>query len=153
MIQRIQTIYLLLATAIMATIHAIPLAQLTNDEGIWDFYSYGIKSISGDTSVSIDTLPIAVIIALAAILSFIAIFGYKNRKRQVKITILSSMFTLLFYPIALIYWWYSKDAVLATETSLNAILIFPIVAFILDIMAIRSINADERLVRSADRIR
>ena len=92
--------------------------------------------------------------SLAGVMSILAIFAYKNRRRQIKICLLSGMFMILLYPIAFIYWWFAKD-LLATVgyPSLGAVLIFPIVAFILNLMAIRSIRADEKLVRSADRIR
>lgn len=156
MIQRIQSLYLLLAGALMFTMFKMPLATFINEAGVWKFYADSIIETANDTGVTstIDTWPVAIIIALAGVLSFIAIFGYKNRRRQIKICMLSGMFMLLFYPIAFIYWWFAKG-ILATEAfpSLGAVLIFPLVAIILVVMAVRSIKADERLVRSADRIR
>lgn len=156
MIQRIQSLYLLLAGALMFCMFKMPLATFINEVGVWKFYADSIIETASDTSTTatIDTWPVAIIIALAGVLSFIAIFGYKNRRRQIKICMLSGLFMLLFYPIAFIYWWFAKD-MLATEAfpSLGAVLIFPLVALILVVIAVRSIKADERLVRSADRIR
>lgn len=159
MIQRIQSLYLLLSGALMFAMFKMPLATFVNEAGVWKFYAEStVLEITGDNTVAtstIDTWPVAIIIALAGVMSFLAIFAYKNRRRQIKICMLSGMFMLLFYPIAFIYWWFEKN-MLATEAtfpSLGAVLIFPLVAIILNMMAVRSIKADERLVRSADRIR
>lgn len=153
MIQRIQSLYLLLSGALMFAMYNFSLATYFNSEGVWEFYAEGIKTVNGNTVISISTWPVAIIIALSGLISFITIFGFKNRKRQAKGCVLSGMFMLLFYPVALIYWWYGKETLAATSTSWGPVLVFPLMAFILNIMAVRSINGDERLVRSADRIR
>ena len=156
MIQRIQSLYLFLAGALMFAMFKMPLATFVNETGVWKFYADSIIETAGDSAATatIDTWPVAIIMSLAGVMSILAIFAYKNRRRQIKICLLSGMFMILLYPISFIYWWFAKD-LLATVgyPSLGAVLIFPIVAFILNLMAIRSIRADEKLVRSADRIR
>ncbi|MEG1574848.1 MAG: DUF4293 domain-containing protein, partial [Bacteroidales bacterium] len=91
MIQRIQTLYLLLAGALMFAIYNFPLATYFNSDGVWKFYSDGIQTVNGNIVISIATWPVAIIIALSGLLSFISVFGYKNRNRQAKGCMLSGM--------------------------------------------------------------
>lgn len=146
MIQRIQSIYLFLSTTLMVMVNWLPLIKFTTkaNEDI-TFTTFGIETIT--------SYPIAIIALLSAILSLIAIFTYKNRIRQIKIASISLFLSLMFYAVFLIYWWYSKDILSSTETTISYGLAMPAIAVILNFLAVRAIKADEKLVRSADRIR
>lgn len=148
MIQRIQSIYLFFASALMAVINYLPLAEFNiNNQEKTLFTTFGIGN------GIITTYPIAVIAILSAILSFIAIFMYKNRIRQIKIASISLFMSLMFYAVFIMYWWFSKDALASQETSISYGLVTPAIAVILNFLAVKAIKADEKLVRSADRIR
>ena len=149
MIQRIQTIYLLLATIIMIALNWMPLAYF----GDLEFLTYGIFSEFGIASISITTYPIAVIVIASVILAAMAIFMYKNRIKQAKIVALSIFLDVMFYPIFTVYLWYSKEALANIDNSFSFALIIPVISIILKALANKAIKADEKLVRSADRIR
>lgn len=153
MIQRIQSIYLLLAAASMLAIYNIKLATFSQEDGVWNYFITGIESISDTSVINIATMPVLALTILSAVLFLIAIFLYTNRKLQIKIALFGGMISLLFYPIALIYFWYGRGAVEATSTTIGAAVAFPIVAFILSLMAVKSIKKDEALIKSMDRIR
>lgn len=148
MIQRIQSIYLFLASALMVAINWLPLAEfnIDNQEKTL-FTTFGIGN------GTITTYPIAVIAILSATLSLIAIFMYKNRIRQIKVTSISLFLSIMFYAVFIMYWWFSKDVLVSQETSISYGLVAPAIAVILNFLAVRAIKADEKLVRSADRIR
>ena len=78
MIQRIQTVYLLLSVIIMIALNWMPIAYF---EEI-NFYTYGISSTIANASLYITTFPIAVIVIASTILAAISIFMYKNRFYQ-----------------------------------------------------------------------
>ena len=145
MIQRIQTIYLLLAVIVMITLNWLPLAYL----GDLKFLTYGIYN----ASLSITTYPIAVTVIASTILVAIAIFMYKNRMKQTKVVALSIFLDVMFYPIFTTYLWYSKEALMNIDNSFSFALIIPAISIILKALANKAIKADEKLVRSADRIR
>ena len=149
MIQRIQTIYLLLSVVLMITLIWLPIAYL----GELDFYTYGIFSTASDATISFTTYPIAVIVIASAILATIAIFMYKNRIKQVKVVALSTFLDVMFYPIFIAYLWYSKEALMNIDNSFSFALIIPAISILLKSFAAKAIKADEKLVRSADRIR
>ena len=154
MIQRIQSIYLFLAAGLMATLNCLPLVKFaTNEQENILFKTFGIEYSADNITEIVTTYPIAVIAILSATLSFIAIFMFKNRIKQMNIALIALFLSLMFYAVFLMYWWYSKDALSFTETSISYGLPIPAVSVILNFLAARAIKADERLVRSADRIR
>lgn len=93
------------------------------------------------------------IAVLCAVLSFINIFLFKKRKIQIKICSLTSVLIIIFYITTGVYFHASK-AVLGTELkSLGYGAILPLIALVIDILAIISIKKDEKLVQSLNRIR
>ncbi|MBR2476122.1 MAG: DUF4293 domain-containing protein [Bacteroidaceae bacterium] len=148
MIQRIQTIYLFIASVLMAITNFLPLLKFSvSEQETILFKTFGIGC------GAITTYPIAIIAILSAILLFISIFMYKNRIKQIKIASISLFLSIMFYAVFAIYLWYTKDLIEYTYTSVSFGLILPAISVILNILAVKAIKADERLVRSADRIR
>ena len=149
MIQRIQTIYLLLSIVLMVALNWLPLTTF----GELNFFTYGILATAGECALAITTYPIAVTIIASTILALIAIFMYKNRMKQVKVVSISIFLDIMFYPIFAAYIWYAKDLLSDINYSLSFALLIPIISIILKFLAAKAIKADEKLVRSADRIR
>ena len=85
MIQRIQTIYLLLSIALMVALNWLPLTTF----GELNFFTYGISATVGECALAITTYPIAITVIASTILALIAIFMYKNRMKQVKVVSIS----------------------------------------------------------------
>jgi glucan phosphoethanolaminetransferase (alkaline phosphatase superfamily) len=147
MIQRIQTIYLSLAIVLLAITNLMPLAsfQLPNGEVV------EMSVISGDhTNI---TLLILISSIASALLCGISIFLYKNRKRQILIAYLALLPLLLLsgYFVGYSYGSASSAAHLSLVSAKGILL--PIIALLFILLAVRKIKADEKLVRSLDRIR
>ena len=92
--------------------------------------------------------PLFVIQIFASAIALYAIFLYKNRKRQAILCLVSIVANFAWYIVlaALI-----QQGKVAEQLPITAC--FPIIAAILCFLARRGIIADEKLVRSADRIR
>lgn len=165
MIQRIQTIYLLLAAALMATFLFCPIAQFDTSDGLYSFTSQGVSTVMAEpatagaeaavtqTSVFTPTWGVFVLGIVIAVLSLVAIFLYKNRPNQARICMINAFFMVTFYIIIFLSGYNFQHDLAATHTSWSAYLAMPFVALVLDILAYRAINKDEQLVRSMDRIR
>lgn len=122
MIQRIQTVYLLLITILTA--------------------------VTALTSQAF--LPV-VLFAIPAIISFIAIFLYRNRKRQIgTVRILLFALILLWLYICFISWYVLHFAV---DIPYAIMFFTSLASAILAWLAVRAIQKDEKLVRSLDRLR
>ena len=151
MIQRIQTIYLLLATTILVLILFLPIASMVDAQANnFSYLFYGVVD-SSNTAVIID-YPLAIILGLIPFINLITIFLYKSRILQMRICIFNIL--LMLGSLALI-WFYSYEAenVLFVDTYFSYPVVFPLVGAILTFLAFRGIRKDEVLVKSADRIR
>jgi len=138
MIQRIQTLWLLL-TAACAFI-SLKLPFYTGN--VMENQSSVFKSLTASSSLLINI--ITVIIGVFAI---VFIFLFKNRKRQLWLTFLLFLLTIL--QIVLLYFQTSS---FVQGTWAISILIY-IAMPILLILAMRGIYKDEQLVKSVDRLR
>lgn len=141
MIQRIQSVWLLLAAICAFVTYTLILYSGTLADGSQVLFALGDHF-----------LLVAVIIALG-ILCVINIFLFKNRKLQLRLTILAIVLTLGY--LALQYFsieQFKKDNAIVTGSYQVAALL-PILIVIFLIMAARGINKDEKLVKSLDRLR
>ena len=152
MIQRIQTLYLLAVAALMTTAVLTPLAYFAAGAQEYLLYAFSLKG--GETSYS--TIYMGVVVALAAIVPFVTIFLYKNRTLQIRLCAVELVVLLGSAVFMGIYYYLGSRMFSQLEFSAQGFriaIIFPLVALILDYLAIRAIFKDEMLVRSLDRIR
>ena len=138
MIQRIQTLWLLLSG-----ISALLTLKFPFLAGQKDGIGFSLNSAD-----EFYLLILAVAVFLAAIA---AVFLFKNRKLQMKITGLSLLLSLLlnglFVYVYLNNCYQLKDAVI----TLGAAIYFAMPAFL--ILALFGIRKDEKLIKSMDRLR
>ena len=133
MIQRIQTIWLLLASAAAFSVLHYPF-----------YYTPTPFSLEINGSGQYSTL---ISLAFSACLSFITIFLYGNRMLQLKVVILNFLLSILIG-------YFIYKVVVANPGggfTLPSIALFLIP--ILQILAMVKIYKDERLVQSSDRLR
>lgn len=150
MIQRKQTIYLLLALAVLIVCLCLPIGKLTNSASLGAEVS--VYNIGLYTNTGINVNPILFVdIVVVATLSFINIFLYKKRKLQMKLCLVS---------IALCLVWYAYYAFMACSMfkgigtfSICFAVCLPLVAIVLQGLARSGIKADEELIKSMSRIR
>ncbi|MCD4792511.1 MAG: DUF4293 domain-containing protein [Bacteroidales bacterium] len=149
MIQRIQTLWFLLASATAVLIYFFPVIELTHENALY-VYDYDSISIAGMDNLIQSGYIVAGLLGVIAFLSFIAIFFFKNRILQMRICTLISL--LIIFLVGLIsYFSLSSGNNIAATIGLSAVL--PIIIFIFILMARRAVKKDYKLVRSVDRIR
>jgi hypothetical protein len=152
MIQRIQSLYLLAVTVLMAVLCFVPVGEFAAPAGLYNMTLSGVCK-AGDAGVAYSTLPLLLLAIVVSLLSLVTIFLYKNRKLQIKITTVNLVLILLFYVASAVY-LFLINGFLQTAFSLAPVAaIIPFAAFISNVLAIRAIRADELLVRSLDRLR
>lgn len=140
MIQRIQSIYLLIG--------ALALVSLAFFDSLW----------FGPAAEEQDWFAPAMLVAagLPALIGLISIFLYKDRKRQRKVVRVAEVLAVICLAVLAVglylgglfesepEGWSSADFVL---------LLVPVIAFIMFFMAGRAIDRDIALIRSMDRLR
>ncbi len=147
MIQRIQTVYIFIAAVLTGLLLQLDFAELAVNGELYVFNAMGITS--GDQIV-FNGLPVMAFIGLITLLHIVVIFMYKRRIRQIRF--LAFTFILLLGLLG-IFFYFIYAGFQNAEVAYKIPMIFPLIAAILDYLAIRAIGKDEALVRSLDRIR
>lgn len=162
MIQRRQTIFMLLSVIITALLFFMPLASFNDGTTVMKFTIFGIQQPIETISLSTAyTWPLVVLTILMTLAPLVTIFLYKKRELQVRLCRLTMLVNIIF--IGLIFLYYEADiqkiiaAVEGDEYQLYVAYFFgmviPLVNLILEILAIRGIKKDIDLLKSVDRLR
>ncbi len=135
MIQRIQSIYLLLVAIIAGLGLYLPLWK--NNENI--------------VEKGFENTYILVLFAIVIILSIVAIFMFKNRKLQFVLGRFNILINILLLSVFGYYTQNFSGEALVSEKEIG--LSIPFISIVLLYMANKAIKKDEELVKSVDRLR
>ncbi len=151
MIQRIQTLFLLAVAVLSGLLLTGNLVQLSTPGGT--LFNLGFKGISENGGEVIQRLwPLAAILAVVPLLAVTAIFLYRKRSLQMRVTmvvLLLSMGTVIlgaFYVLT-----FDRKIDVAIVWTVKAV--FPLLSAILAWLAYSAIHRDDIKVRSYDRLR
>lgn len=154
MIQRIQTIYLLLASVLTMLMFFLPVAELISTDG--QLYTLNYRSISltqaNPPQQVLYTYPMAILFTLIMLLSITAVFLFKNRKLQMRITMLAILLALGATGLMAFYIFGAMDVEIET-IHYGLTTIIPLVDIVFLFLAYKGIQKDEKLIKSMDRIR
>lgn len=149
MIQRIQTVYLLLVVGLLITCMCLPLGYFVDAEAVtYTFSPLGISA--GDAFQS--SWGLFCILLLSSIIALATVFLYRNRMLQIRMTIFNTILLIGFY-LAFVAFYFALKGDLEATFRINWALCLPLIAIILNYLAIRAIGRDEVLVKAADRLR
>ena len=137
MIQRIQSIYLLIVTGLLIAAMCLPVGQFIASDGVtaYVFKPLGV-TLTEDAFQS--TWGLFGILFLSTVVAFCTIFLFRNRMLQVRMTVFNSML---------------KDDLDAMTFQLGWALCLPAISIILNYLSFRAIYRDEVMVKAADRLR
>ena len=149
MIQRIQTIYLLAVTILLILCMCFPVGTFLENNSISTFTNL---CVTNDVGVS-DYSPWAMfaILIISTLLSLSTIFMFKKRMLQIRLTIFNIILLVGYYATLITFIFILKGD--NSSFSINWTVCLPLIAIILDWLAIRAIGKDEMLVKAYDRLR
>ncbi len=154
MIQRIQTVYLLIVAILIGIFYFLPFASFVIEQDM-SMYHLSIKGLIPDAIGSkplFHALPLIIIMTIVIITSIATIALFKRRMIQIRLSIINIALLLGLQGLMLYFVSVSKHQ-LGGHLSFSVIFVFPIISAILTYFAIRRIAKDEALVRSMDRLR
>lgn len=154
MIQRIQTVYLLIATLLVGLFFFLPFASFVIEPDMSVFH-LSVKGLIPDANTAkplFRAMPLLVLVSLIIISDIFTIAIFKRRMLQIKLCILN-IFLLVGLQGIMFYFVSVSKHQLGSHTSYSFIFVFPLISAILTYLAIRRIAKDEALVRSMDRLR
>lgn len=159
MIQRIQTIWLLLSSVTIFALFLFPYVQFFDSNGIaMALKVNGVLSSSGgenQLSSSFGFILQAIATVILGVLPLFTIINYKNRKKQVTIILVTIVLIILFGA-----WLFMSASNAVAEVNktisidnigIGALLVPLYVVF--QLLALKGINKDTKLIKSADRLR
>ena len=157
MIQRIQSVFLLLLALAMLSLLALPLWHkidpLTGQELTLTAFGYVSKGVALPANPGPVWLIGSLAVASAA-LAFYEIFQFRNRLRQLLLGTVNLL--LIVATLGAEFLFQSKGEQLLNiklEGQLLTGFYLPTLALVLNLLASRFIRSDDKLVRSADRLR
>jgi glucan phosphoethanolaminetransferase (alkaline phosphatase superfamily) len=155
MLQRIQSIYLLLASVAILALFFFPLAHDVNVNTVLTTFKVdGMYNVeSGKLIRTTSFLALTIVTVVMAIIPLIIVFRYKERKQQIALA-----YGFILVLIGFSFWMtqtvktMSEGTLFRTENyGIGALM--PTVAIIFTLLAVKGIKNDEKLVKSADRLR
>lgn len=134
--QRIQTLYLAVATALLTSMFFCKFATILGPDGVEISIKY------------VEKVPYLVLLAVALAGNVFSLFAFKIRIPQMRVAMVAALILLAFQI------WIIVDVVRGwNEMVFSVTALFPLVAMVLDILAARNIMLDEAMVQSASRLR
>lgn len=140
-LQRWQSVWLLFAAILVALFCFVPVAMIS-----------GPSVELAEANMTMADFPVlAIVTGLVALLLFIAIFLYRNTRRQKTVTLLSMLLICVVAVVTIILTFSERDE--ATRVEIGGSVLLLLGALVFAAMAYRGIRHDEKLLRAADRLR
>ncbi len=139
-IQRIQTVYLLLAAIVTAVFAFVPVINVLNPDGVVEI-SFNSLHLGAWTMV---------LEMLIVILAIIAIFKYRDLKTQIRLTNVLMLLIVTLIIVIAVMMWVLHDKLIMQFTPY---IVMPFVALILVWLAKKGIKHDKKLLADSERIR
>jgi hypothetical protein len=143
MIQRIQSLWLLLSALIILSLSRLSIFTGTSGDG------------TVHTLMTAERLHLMILAIFLIILPLITIFLFKNRVAQKKIIWIHILLNLLM----ILFFYLAKDAFMDklpmgfTSSRYGLGVAIPAISIVFDVLAYQGIRADEKLIKSADKFR
>ncbi|MEG1861222.1 MAG: DUF4293 domain-containing protein [Bacteroidaceae bacterium] len=147
MIQRIQSIYLLLSILFLVICFCFPLGNLAIGNNAYPLYKYGWCAV--ENSFHLVPALLGVLLLIIIVINIVCICSFKKRMQQIRHIHIITLFIVVFYVILVTITQLSQYAALTFNWSV----ILPFMSMILNFLSKRAIHKDEDLIRAADRIR
>ncbi len=146
MIQRIQSVFLLLAGAASFGLFGLPFAKTPEAIEGSVIFNDAVYNLN-------DQIGLAVLFGLAGLMAVIGIFLFRNRPLQLKVSLSALILNLggLVFGIFYLRQNISEQAAKVIKDGLGMYL--PVAALLFIFLAYRFIKRDEKLVKSMDRLR
>jgi hypothetical protein len=155
MIQRIQSLFILLAVAACVLLFFIPIANYLNDLSYYKLYVTGFRNMVpgavGQFSTYF-TVPLMVILVAVIGISLASVLLYKKRILQIRTVAFAILMNLVFVVVLFFYSDKIYKAILI-EPEFTAGTFLPLFSLLFLVLANRFIRKDDKKVRSMDRLR
>ena len=134
--QRVQTLYLAVATILVVSLFWSDVAKIAAPDGLVENIRY------------VDRTIYLVWLIILTVIQVLALGGFKWRMKQFRVVVVAVVMCLGFQGWLVYDFFQQRESLSFSWTAL-----FPVVASVLDVMAAKNILLDEAIVQSANRLR
>lgn len=155
MIQRIQSLYLLVAALLTVFLFFSPVASLLyQDNQVYSFSIAGITGSDGESIMSGFRLwPLWTLAVLNIFLMLFSIFLFRRRETQMRIVVYTAILLAGFEGMMFFYIHHFSKNLSAAGKTFHYPILFPVIGLVLLILAVRAIRKDELLATAYQRLR
>jgi hypothetical protein len=156
MIQRKQTVFLLLVILASAAGFFFPLAEFIGVKDSIVLFVQKAHSLVPDSTFNKNgyfSLPLLSATGFVMLFSLITIFLYNNRKAQMQMIKVCVLVEVIFIGLFFFYYVNTLEKLTAGSVEYKTGVFMPLIALVFLILAYRGVLQDEKLIRSADRLR
>jgi hypothetical protein len=154
MIQRKQTLWLLLATAVLIPLWFLPYASFIAGEEECEIFVRGLLNVS--TGEMVEATMRFVILIFATLVPILTIFFYKHRKAQLEFCLSNIILCVVIAGLIIVDWTSFNKPIEGSDIhafKIHLIAVVPLLSMAMNYLAYRRIMYDELLIKSLDRIR
>jgi len=158
MLQRIQSVYLLLAAIACILLFFFPLINYYDENyGNYKLFIMGIQYLDPDPKGHFGkwfTLPLIIIPIISILIDGITVFFYKKRWLQMRLISFSCLLMIVLVMIIFFFYATKIETITHIAPEYNYLgMMLPLISLIFLILANYAIRKDETMVKSADRLR
>ncbi len=152
MIQRIQSIFLILSVIAQILFISLPLSHfIMENNDAMDLFARGFKNTSGE--ILFPTAPVYILSFAIVLLTIVSILLYRRRILQIRVCIYTILLNLGMIGLLIFQMSNFTKNNPVVSNSYDFALVIPLVNIILLYLAFRGIRKDEVLVKAYERLR
>jgi len=154
MIQRIQSVYWLLASVLLAIFYFSDFAFVKSAVvSITLSVFYGIECTpTGVYATDVSFWPLHVLVILAALLTFVTIFLFKRHSLQIRLSAVSIVLDCGLMGLSYFYYRQVASGIADGLASLSMLYLLPLIAIILTFLGLMGVKKDMAILRSLSRL-
>ncbi len=149
MLQRIQTLHLLVVAALSGVMFFLPLMWFANEGD--QVYMTALKLLVADVAIGSTPIYLPILIGAATLLPLVTLFLFKRRMLQIRLCAVEAVLLVGILAMEAMLYFGPQNSLDAG--ALQPASFAPVAALLFLWLAARAIFRDELLVRSLDRIR
>jgi hypothetical protein len=153
MIQRIQSLYLLLGAAALILSYFVSFGTLPAAEAEYAVRSYGLKGADGNYLEGVSTYWFHIPLSLVIAANLWALVKFGDRRAQLNLVKGTFVLFAVSFVLLSLYIYGAGTAYPEAPMKPGVAVVLLFIALLLNWLAARAIRKDEELVRSVDRIR
>ena len=158
MIQRIQTVYLGIATIACLLLFFFPIADFYNVlQGNYKLFITGVRCMDPEPKLHFSflfALPAILLTSASILFSGVAIGLYKKRWLQIRMIAFNVLALIVLMLVLFFFYTAQLKTMTGTDPQYHYTgMLLPVIALVFLILANRAIRRDEQKVKSADRLR